>query len=116
VLDEYPDIAATLDAGQERGGALRPVMVDREADMTKKNDRVPLVVPISEKDDAWKAAYDAGFKLIFDHDAKVWTAPAGADLTTLAKWLPENRTVVRPAPKVHHTQRKNEDGMMPHEG
>lgn len=78
----------------------RPVQIDREANMAKTQERTPLVVPYREKDQAKKAAADAGFKLSFDSKAKVWSAPAGVDLSGLAKWLPENRKAEPTPPKI----------------
>jgi len=58
--------------------------------------RTYLIVPFRQKDEAKKAATDAGFRLQWDKEAKQWFAPEGIDVkqTALARWLPENTKVV----------------------
>lgn len=62
--------------------------------------RVYLAVPYKEKEQAKAAAKAAGFRLAFDDtpEVKAWYAPAGADLTTLARWRTDAPHVVAPAP------------------
>ncbi len=54
-------------------------------------EKVYLKVPYREKDQA-KAS---GAR--WDRDVKLWFAPSGADLTPLAKWIPENEPAPTPA-------------------
>jgi antirestriction protein ArdC/phage/plasmid primase-like uncharacterized protein len=86
VLADYPEIAARY---QLRPAVTAPVVQSSEAAMTTSPDRTILAVPFKEKDQA-KAA---GAR--WDKDAKVWYAPAGADLDKLGAWLPTNRPIVR---------------------
>jgi len=60
-------------------------------------DRVYLAVPYAEKDEAKAAAKAAGFGLQWDKEAKAWSAPADADLSTMAKWRADGPRVVAPS-------------------
>jgi len=62
--------------------------------------RTYLIVPYRQKDEAKKAAQQAGFRLQWDKEAKQWFAPEGIDVkqTPLARYLPENTKVVADRP------------------
>lgn len=86
--------AQTLAARYPEPQALKTPVQTESATMANKDaDRKYLAVPFKEKDQAKAAAEAAGFRIEWDKNAKAWHAPANADLTALAKWLPENRAV-----------------------
>lgn len=84
-----------LPASGVDAGAAPEVLHELPEEGSMSPQRTYLIVPYREKDTAKKAAQDAGFRLQWDKEAKMWFAPEGIDvkLTAVARWLPENTKV-----------------------
>ncbi|EGC9888848.1 DUF1738 domain-containing protein [Salmonella enterica] len=94
------DTQPTMTAEAVRDGGQDSSRVLHHPPENPMPSRTYLAVPYAEKDQAKAAAKAAGFKLEWDKEQKAWWAPAGADLTTLARWKADaQRVIQKPAAK-----------------
>ncbi|MBN8477351.1 MAG: DUF1738 domain-containing protein [Burkholderiales bacterium] len=102
-----------IEAGQNYSETLRAerAKLSQETPMATKT-RTYLAVPFKEKDEAKEAALKAGFRLEWDKETKAWAAPAGADLTTLERWMPQVAQAKTMSPVDELTQHLRDRGFV----
>lgn len=115
--DDDPGLMKAREAFHEAGKAYSETLRVERAKLGQENTmaastRTYLAVPFREKDEAKAAAAKAGFKLEWDKDAKSWAAPAGVDLTALARWMPQEKSEKIQSPVAELTAHLRDRGFM----
>ena len=79
-IEKTPQTAQTPQKSQKERASSSEEIIEK---------RIFLAVPFSEKNEAKQAAKEAGFSLHWDKGNKVWSAPAGVNISSLSKWVPK---------------------------
>lgn len=117
-LTEAPEQAQQIDSLSATASASKSepeARILHQPPEKSMEDKIILAVPYAEKEQAKAAAKKAGFRLQWDGENKVWTAPAGADLSGLERWKTDGANVVKPAepetPKAQFMQALKDAGL-----